>query len=138
MLDTHLAELYEVPTFRLNEAVKRNSNRFPEDFMFQLTAEEAQSLTSQFAMSLRQEKPVRSEAKEECRKRTRAEAILFMSATSCASRVKLRPVGHQKSMCEEWTTRKMGRLTGAAGGSVETNRNVGSRFRSKARALASR
>ena len=42
MLDTHLAELYEVPTFRLNEAVKRNSNRFPEDFMFQLTAEEAQ------------------------------------------------------------------------------------------------
>ena len=51
MLDTHLAELYEVPTFRLNEAVKRNRNRFPEDFMFQLTVEEAQSLTSQFAMS---------------------------------------------------------------------------------------
>ena len=51
VLDTHLAELYEVPTFRLNEAVKRNSNRFPDDFMFQLTAEEAQSLTSQFAMS---------------------------------------------------------------------------------------
>jgi hypothetical protein len=51
MLDTHLAELYGVPTFRLNEAVKRNSNRFPEDFLFQLTAEEAQSLTSQFAMS---------------------------------------------------------------------------------------
>ena len=39
MLDTHLAELYGVPTFRLNEAVKRNSNRFPEDFLFQLTAE---------------------------------------------------------------------------------------------------
>ena len=51
MLDTHLAELYEVPTFRLNEAVKRNNNRFPEDFMFQLTAREARSLTSQFAMS---------------------------------------------------------------------------------------
>ena len=51
MLDTHLAELYEVPTFRLNEAVKRNRNRFPEDFMFQLTVEEAQSLTSQCAMS---------------------------------------------------------------------------------------
>jgi len=41
VLDTHLAELYEVPTFRLNEAVKRNSNRFPKDFMFQLTADEA-------------------------------------------------------------------------------------------------
>jgi len=37
MLDSHLAELYEVPTFRLNEAVKRNGRRFPEDFMFQLT-----------------------------------------------------------------------------------------------------
>ena len=51
MLDCDLAELYQVPTFRLNEAVKRNRNRFPEDFMFQLTEEEAQSLTSQFAMS---------------------------------------------------------------------------------------
>src|SRR5437667_12067591 len=51
MLDSHLAELYEVPTFRLNEAVKRNRRRFPEDFMFQLTKEEAKSLTSQFAMS---------------------------------------------------------------------------------------
>jgi hypothetical protein len=51
MLDSDLAELYQVPTFRLNEAVKRNSDRFPEDFMFQLTQEEAQALTSQFAMS---------------------------------------------------------------------------------------
>ena len=51
MLDAHLAELYQVPTFRLNEAVKRNRNRFPEDFMLQLTGDEATSLTSQFAMS---------------------------------------------------------------------------------------
>ena len=51
MLDADLAELYEVPTFRLNEAVKRNRSRFPEDFMFQLTKEEAQALTSQFAIS---------------------------------------------------------------------------------------
>ena len=51
MLDSHLAELYEVPTFRLNEAVKRNLRRFPEDFMFRLTKEEAGVLTSQFAMS---------------------------------------------------------------------------------------
>ncbi len=34
MLDSNLAELYQVPTSRLNEAVKRNLNRFPEDFMF--------------------------------------------------------------------------------------------------------
>jgi len=51
MLDAHLAELYEVPTFRLNEAVKRNRLRFPEDFMFQLDKEETESLTSQLAMS---------------------------------------------------------------------------------------
>lgn len=51
MLDSDLAELYEVPTYRLNEAVKRNRNRFPEDFMFRLTQEEADALTSQIAMS---------------------------------------------------------------------------------------
>lgn len=51
MLDSHLAELYEVATFRLNEAVKRNLGRFPKDFMFQLTKEEVRILTSQFAMS---------------------------------------------------------------------------------------
>jgi phage regulator Rha-like protein len=40
MIDRDLAELYGVSTKRLNEQVKRNSKRFPEDFMFQLTAEE--------------------------------------------------------------------------------------------------
>ena len=37
MLDEDLAELYGVPTYRLNEQVKRNRNRFPKDFMFRLT-----------------------------------------------------------------------------------------------------
>ena len=49
MLDKDLAELYGVPTKRLNEQVKRNLRRFPEDFMFQLTWKEAQGLRSQFA-----------------------------------------------------------------------------------------
>lgn len=49
MLDSDLAQLYEVETKRLNEQVKRNSERFPEDFMFQLTKEEADSLRSHFA-----------------------------------------------------------------------------------------
>jgi hypothetical protein len=40
ILDTDLARLYGVATFRLNEAFKRNRNRFPEDFAFQLTADE--------------------------------------------------------------------------------------------------
>jgi len=51
MLDADLAELYEVETRRLNEQVRRNSERFPEDFMFQLTAEEFANLKSQFATS---------------------------------------------------------------------------------------
>ena len=51
MLDADLAALYEVTTKRLNEAVKRNRERFPGTFMFQLTAEEANSLRSQFATS---------------------------------------------------------------------------------------
>jgi hypothetical protein len=51
ILDRDLAILYGVPTFRFNEAVKRNRKRFPEDFMFQLTRDEVAHLTSQFAMS---------------------------------------------------------------------------------------
>jgi hypothetical protein len=50
ILDTDLAALYGVQTFRFNEAVKRNRSRFPEDFMFQLTKEEADALTSQIAI----------------------------------------------------------------------------------------
>jgi len=51
MLDRDLAELYEVETRRLNEQVKRNIDRFPEDFMFQLTKEEFENLKSQIATS---------------------------------------------------------------------------------------
>jgi len=51
ILDSDLAKLYGVPTFRFNEAVKRNRQRFPDDFLFQLTKEEAEVLTSQIAMS---------------------------------------------------------------------------------------
>jgi phage regulator Rha-like protein len=49
MLDSDLAEIYGVETKRLNEQVRRNFNRFPVDFMFQLTTEEWESLRSQFA-----------------------------------------------------------------------------------------
>ena len=49
MLDSDLAMLYGVETKRLNEQVKRNLNRFPEDFMFQLTQDEAVRSRSQFA-----------------------------------------------------------------------------------------
>ena len=51
MLDADLAELYRVATKVLNQAIKRNHTRFPHDFMFQLTPEEAESLRSQFVTS---------------------------------------------------------------------------------------
>ncbi len=51
MLDSDLAKLYQVTTGRLNESVKRNIKRFPENFMFQLTESEYKSLISQFAIS---------------------------------------------------------------------------------------
>ena len=49
--DADLAALYGVPTKRLNEQVRRNAERFPRDFMFQLAPEEWQALRSQFATS---------------------------------------------------------------------------------------
>ena len=49
MLDSDLAEIYNVPTGRLNEQVKRNLERFPDDFMFQLTQSEWDNLKSQIA-----------------------------------------------------------------------------------------
>jgi hypothetical protein len=51
MIDVDLAELYGVPTKRLNQQVQRNRKRFPEDFMFQLTKVEAENLRLQFATS---------------------------------------------------------------------------------------
>ncbi|MCF8381476.1 MAG: ORF6N domain-containing protein [Bacteroidales bacterium] len=51
MLDRDLAELYEVETKRLKEAVRRNLDRFPEDFMFELTKEEFTNWRTQFATS---------------------------------------------------------------------------------------
>jgi hypothetical protein len=51
MLDKDLAELYNVTTGVLNQAVKRNIARFPDDFMFQVTKEEFDNLISQFGTS---------------------------------------------------------------------------------------
>ncbi|MCX6633964.1 MAG: ORF6N domain-containing protein [Acidobacteria bacterium] len=51
MLDSDLADLYQAPTRAFNQAVKRNLDRFPDDFMFQLTKEEASLLRSQSVTS---------------------------------------------------------------------------------------
>jgi hypothetical protein len=53
MLDSDLAELYETETKRLKEAVRRNVDRFPPDFMFELNKNEFESLRTQFASSNR-------------------------------------------------------------------------------------
>jgi len=54
MLDNDLAELYQVETFNLNKAVKRNIERFPSDFMFQLTKDEWENLIFQNGISSKQ------------------------------------------------------------------------------------
>jgi hypothetical protein len=51
MLDADLAALYQVETGALNRAVRRNADRFPEDFMFQLTSEETEALRCQIGIS---------------------------------------------------------------------------------------
>jgi hypothetical protein len=51
MIDSDLSELYGIETRRLNEQVKRNISRFPEDFMFQLSEDEFANLKSQIATS---------------------------------------------------------------------------------------
>ena len=51
MLDSSLAELYEVPTKVLIQAIKRNHHRFPDDFMYQLMRQEVRALRSQFVTS---------------------------------------------------------------------------------------
>ena len=61
MLDRDLARLYGVETFRLNEQVKRNKERFPDDFMFQLSKEEWKEISSQFAITYADGKVLRSQ-----------------------------------------------------------------------------
>lgn len=51
MIDRDLAELYEVETKRLKEAVRRNPNRFPKDFMFEMSKKEFENWRSHFASS---------------------------------------------------------------------------------------
>lgn len=57
MLDFDLAELYQVETRVLNQSVKRNIVRFPEDFMFQLSKNEWKGISSQFVMTSRSKRP---------------------------------------------------------------------------------
>lgn len=57
MLDFDIAEMYGVETRVLNQAVKRNLKRFPEDFMFQLTSYESEIMSSQIVMTSKSKRP---------------------------------------------------------------------------------
>jgi hypothetical protein len=61
MLDMDLAALYDVPTKVLNQSVKRNIKRFPDDFMFQLTIKEWQGMRSQIVTAYSTDEPMRSQ-----------------------------------------------------------------------------
>ena len=67
MLDADLAQLYGVVTSNLNKAVKRNINRFPGDFVFQLTVEEASALRFQSGISVEYQKWPGGEGVDICR-----------------------------------------------------------------------
>ncbi len=60
MLDFDLAELYEIPTKALNQAVKRNLKRFPSDFMFQLTREDWANMRSQFVTASQEKRNIKT------------------------------------------------------------------------------
>jgi len=74
ILDSDLARAYNVPTKQLNLQVKRNQDRFPEDFCFQLTREEAEILKSQFVTS--------SQTDQQITGKTGAENLRLQNATS--------------------------------------------------------
>jgi len=57
MLDFYLASLYQIETRVLNQAVKRNIERFPEDFMFRLTSKEWNSMSSQIVTTSSSKRP---------------------------------------------------------------------------------
>jgi hypothetical protein len=61
MIDFHLAELYDVETKALNQAVRRNERRFPEDFMFQLNNMEWEALKNEMTDSKPESKVLRSQ-----------------------------------------------------------------------------
>jgi len=83
ILDSDLARVYGVPTKRLNEQVRRNSDRFPSDFVFQLTLEEAANFKSQIATSSLQ--PVAVEHDNGIRSQIATGSILSRSRSQIAT-----------------------------------------------------
>ena len=89
MLDRDLARLYGVETGRLNEQVKRNIERFPEDFMFQLSKDEFENWKSQFAISI----PNENMSSQNARTSKDATNMLSQFVTTSAKRSSLKIIG---------------------------------------------
>jgi hypothetical protein len=85
VLDGDLAGIYGVTTKRLNEQLRRNRKRFPEDFAFQLTAEEFATLTSQIAIL---EEPIRSQSAAGS---SRSQPMRSQFATASRRNIRYRP-----------------------------------------------
>jgi ORF6N domain len=77
LLDTDLSALYGVETKALNQAVKRNLDRFPEDFMFQLTPEEWERMRSQTVTSYAASNPMKSQSVTASRRKLTAVPYAF-------------------------------------------------------------
>ena len=80
MLDSDLAMLYQVETFNLNKAMKRNVDRFPEDFCFQLTKEEYKNLIFQSGISSLQESENKHGGRRKLSYAFTEQGILMLSA----------------------------------------------------------
>ena len=91
VLDSDLAAVYRVPTRRLNEQFRRNRKRFPEDFAFQLTAEEFAALTSQIATldeGRSDRDPIRSQSATGS---SRSQSMRSQIATASRRNIRYRP-----------------------------------------------
>ena len=82
MLDRDLAELYGVETRILNQAVKRNKKRFPDDFMFQLTRMETEYLVSEGVIPLKSQIVISSEENGENKKKSLRSQIVILNKSS--------------------------------------------------------
>src|SRR5439155_710733 len=77
MLDVDLAALYQVPTKALNQAVRRNADRFPEDFMFRLSTAEVRQMRSQFVTASAQATGMRSQSATASKRNVRYRPYAF-------------------------------------------------------------
>lgn len=119
ILDSDLAELYGVTTGRLNEAVQRNLERFPADFMFQLTENEMNTLLSQTAIAKNAESLSRSQSVTSKRggRRTRPYAFTEQGVAMLSSN----PTA-TSPLARGWIMRR-GRFRGGTRGSRKANRS---------------